>query len=341
MLSLALPTLATAMETAAGSVHRGRPPETTITKRPKPRTPSNRVTFAFRSSKPASRFACRLDGARFKPCRSPKTYRDLKPEAHLFEVRAIDRQGRTDPTPAKWAFRVVPQNLYVALGTSVTAGAFARSPSSRYVGLLFSYYQSVLGVTTLSNLARFGETSGSMRRGGQLAAALARINSASDTRAVTIEIGGNDRLECADSEGRWIWASCPVRSNLAATLSSLRAALDRDPGDETFVAMAYYNPASGLGGDVPFSGESWWERGLLGSDLTVSCLTSAGPEVGLNDIIFQEAGRYGASVANAHPAFKVGGQGFMFDELHPNDAGHAAIADAFRIPSAECGSSPT
>jgi lysophospholipase L1-like esterase len=225
--------------------------------------------------------------------------------------------------------------LYVALGDSVAAG------SGSYVGLLFSSYQSTLAVTQLSNRAQGGENSGSIRTpGGQLDQALADINAASDTRAVTIDIGGNDRYDCADSDGQPIWGSCPFRGNFAATLSDLMKALVADPGDETFIAMAYYNPASGLGGDQPFSGESWYDRGLLGSDLTISCQTAAGPEVGINDVIFQEAGRYGAGVANPYPAFKVGGQSFMADGLHPNDAGHAAIADAFLHPSAGCESPP-
>ena len=218
--------------------------------------------------------------------------------------------------------------LYVALGDSVAAG------SATYVDLLFSSYQSTLGVTRLSNRAEGGEDSGSIRR-GQLDRALSDINAASDTRAVTIDIGGNDRFDCADS-----WDSCRFRANFAATLSDLKTALITDPGREKFIAMAYYNPASGLGGDQPFSGEAWYDAQLLGSDLTISCQTSAGPDVGINDVIFQEAGRYGAGVANPYPAFKVGGQSFMADSVHPNDAGQAAIADAFLHPSAGCGSPP-
>jgi hypothetical protein len=49
--------------------------------------------------------------------------------------------------------------------------------------------------------------------------------------AVTIDIGGNDRGECAAS-----WASCPFRSNFFATVSDLRATLDSDPVAENFVA---------------------------------------------------------------------------------------------------------
>jgi lysophospholipase L1-like esterase len=214
--------------------------------------------------------------------------------------------------------------LYVALGDSVAAGA------GTYVGLLFPHYQSTLGVTQLSNRAVSGATSGSLRTGGQLDRALADITAASDTRAVTIDIGGNDGGECAGS-----WDSCPFRYNFFATLSDLRAALDSDPGPESFAAMAYYNPASGLGGDGPNS-EPYYDRGLLGTDLAINCEITAGPQVGINDVIYQEAGRRGAWVADPYLAFKEGGQAFMADSLHPNDAGHAAIAAAFREASPQC-----
>jgi hypothetical protein len=58
--------------------------------------------------------------------------------------------------------------------------------------------------------------------------------------------------------------------------------------------------------------------------------------VQFNAVIFQEARRHAALVADAYPAFKQGGQAFMADYIHPNDAGHAAIADAFREASVPC-----
>jgi GDSL-like Lipase/Acylhydrolase family len=202
--------------------------------------------------------------------------------------------------------------------------------NSSYVERLFPHYQSTLGVTELSNRAAGGESSGSIRSGSQLDNALADINAASDTRAVTIEIGANDSDECADR-----WDSCPFRFNLFATLSDLGAALDSDPGAESFAAMAYYNPASGQGGQGLRS-EPYYDRGLLGTNLVIDCEITAAPEVGINDVIHQEAGRRGALVADPYAAFKAGGQGFMADDIHPNDAGQAPIAAAFREASAVC-----
>jgi lysophospholipase L1-like esterase len=221
--------------------------------------------------------------------------------------------------------------LYVALGDSIGAGVGASSVATGYVARLLSHYRSELGVTRLLNRSVSGETAASIRTSGQLERALGEIHGSSDTRAVTIDIGVNDLPTC---RGRW--SSCPFRRNLSATLAQLRGALDRDPGAETFVAMAYYNPASGLGGTGP-SGESFYDRALLGRDARISCDISTGSRVGLNDVIFQEARRRGAQVADPYPAFKRDGQSLLAaDRLHPSNAGHAAIAAAFRTPSSRC-----
>jgi CSLREA domain-containing protein len=83
------------------------PPETKIAKKPKP-DGGPKAKFKFSSSEPASSFECKLDKKPFKKCRSPKTYKGLKPGKHVFKVRAKDAAGNVDPTPAKKKFRVNP-----------------------------------------------------------------------------------------------------------------------------------------------------------------------------------------------------------------------------------------
>lgn len=75
------------------------PPETTIDKSPARRTSKRKVSFEFNSSEPGSRFECRLDRREFKPCTSPQGLK-LSRGRHTFDVRAIDRDGNVDPTPA-------------------------------------------------------------------------------------------------------------------------------------------------------------------------------------------------------------------------------------------------
>ncbi|MGN6202068.1 MAG: hypothetical protein ACTHNY_06650 [Solirubrobacterales bacterium] len=79
------------------------PPETTITRL---KRHGRRAAFFFTASGtlPAV-FECRLDRKPFRPCRSPRVYKHLKPGRHVFRVRAI-AGGSTDPTPAKRKFRI-------------------------------------------------------------------------------------------------------------------------------------------------------------------------------------------------------------------------------------------
>ena len=49
----------------------------------------------------------KLDKKAFANCKSPKTYKKLKPGRHTFKVWAT-ANGKTDPTPAKHTFKVKP-----------------------------------------------------------------------------------------------------------------------------------------------------------------------------------------------------------------------------------------
>lgn len=89
-----------------GSVDK-TPPQTKILKAPPTKTTKTTVKFKFRSSEPGSTFQCKLDKGKFKKCRSPKTYKKLKPGKHVFKVRAIDKAGNVDPTPAKRKFTIL------------------------------------------------------------------------------------------------------------------------------------------------------------------------------------------------------------------------------------------
>src|SRR4051794_5013178 len=71
-----------------------------------------KATFRFRSSGAgASGFQCELKKkvkhkrAKFKSCKSPKTYRHLSAGRYTFEVRAL-AAGGADPTPARRSFRI-------------------------------------------------------------------------------------------------------------------------------------------------------------------------------------------------------------------------------------------
>jgi hypothetical protein len=80
--------------------------ETTITKGPRGRIHSRNVRFKFVSNESGSKFECKLDRQKFKPCRSPKKYKGLKPGKHVFRVRAVKGKN-VDPTPAKRKFKIL------------------------------------------------------------------------------------------------------------------------------------------------------------------------------------------------------------------------------------------
>ena len=81
-------------------------PKVTITKAPKAKSASTTAKFKFKSNEGGSRFQCKLDKGKFKSCKSPKTYRKLKPGKHVFKVRAIDKAGNVGK-PAKRKFTVL------------------------------------------------------------------------------------------------------------------------------------------------------------------------------------------------------------------------------------------
>jgi hypothetical protein len=76
------------------------PPETTITSGPSGSVDSGAASFRFAASERNGRFECRLDSNGWARCDSPKSYLQLGSGSHLFAVRAIDRAGNVDPTPA-------------------------------------------------------------------------------------------------------------------------------------------------------------------------------------------------------------------------------------------------
>jgi hypothetical protein len=68
-----------------------------------PATPSGSATaaFSFTASEPAT-FACRLDGAPYAACTSPRSLSGLADGSHTFEVRATDGVGNTGSASYTW-----------------------------------------------------------------------------------------------------------------------------------------------------------------------------------------------------------------------------------------------
>ena len=78
-----------------------------ITKGPKKSSASTTARFAFKANPAAgAKFECKLDSAKWASCKSPKTYKKLKPKKHTFQVRA--KAGSLTGAVAKFKFTVNP-----------------------------------------------------------------------------------------------------------------------------------------------------------------------------------------------------------------------------------------
>jgi glucose/arabinose dehydrogenase len=82
-------------------------PDTKIGRHPLAKTAKTKATFTFSSTVSGSTFSCKLDGKPKGACRSPKTYKKLKPGRHTFKVWA-SAGGKTDLTPAKFSWKILP-----------------------------------------------------------------------------------------------------------------------------------------------------------------------------------------------------------------------------------------
>jgi hypothetical protein len=82
------------------------PPDTRITKGPARATFNRQAKFRFASTESGSAFQCKLDKGRWRACTSPFKRRVNAGRKHVFKVRAIDRSGNVDPTPARYAWQV-------------------------------------------------------------------------------------------------------------------------------------------------------------------------------------------------------------------------------------------
>jgi lysophospholipase L1-like esterase len=217
------------------------------------------------------------------------------------------------------------RGLYVALGDSISAGNGASSAAKSEVQLYYGYLQSNgSGVTDVLNTSRAGVTSTGLRD-EQLARAVNAIKDSTtwDAKAVTIDIGINDVKgfdpNCPTANA----AGCPLANNLRTILTQLNTALAANPGEETVQVMEYYNP------DLGTPSESATRQLLLGTDGVVNC-AGTGAALGLNDLIHCISIELGATTVDVLPAFDAaGGAWLAADHVHPNDAGHLAIAQAF------------
>jgi len=88
----------------------GHAPATLLRRKPPRRTRDRTPTFRFASDEAGATFLCLLDRRAYRPCRSPFTTKRLATGRHVFRVRARDRSGLLDPSPASYRFHVLAAN---------------------------------------------------------------------------------------------------------------------------------------------------------------------------------------------------------------------------------------
>ncbi len=82
-------------------------PETAISSGPEATTTDTGADFYFSADETGTTFSCKLDKGRWSRCKAPRNYTGLALGTHQFAVRAIDRAGNVDATPASWSWSVV------------------------------------------------------------------------------------------------------------------------------------------------------------------------------------------------------------------------------------------
>jgi len=236
-----------------------------------------------------------------------------------------------------------PPPLYLALGDSLALGVEAPANNDGQPGYPAHILARLRGMypdIELVNLAVAGETSGTMRSGGQLAAAVSALSGARSigrcVPVVTLSIGGNDFGRVLTGDVTPQAAAAALSTNLSAILGDLvGAATPSAPGcPPTRVAMMdYYNPYPGL--PIPPS-----DQPLADMHLPT-----------LNGIIRSTAAQYGVAVASVEALFRGREPDLLYVnpgiytnpllrlpftpwfeqnvDFHPRPAGHALIADAF------------
>lgn len=223
--------------------------------------------------------------------------------------------------------------VHLALGDSLAFGLGASDRESRgYVAraheaFLTSDRYRERGLE-LINLSIPGATSTDLvAEGGQLDNAVAVIGSREDTESadddveiITLDIGGNDLLSLVSAGSPCLQSASvepcraafggvlsAIQTNLTETLTRLREAAP----EAILVVVDLYNPYSGTG-DLR---EAIAELGVGQANGVIGAVT-ANPDFGVRTAsIFQLfSGR--------------GGQWIAPDGIHPNDSGHAVIAEA-------------
>jgi lysophospholipase L1-like esterase len=219
-----------------------------------------------------------------------------------------------------------PAPTYLALGDSIAFGVGASDPGEGgYVALVYKALRASQRYRgqdlQLVNLSLPGATSADLvAPGGQLEEALGEIERRGDgVQIITIDIGGNDLLTLANRGSPCLSdtdteecrrAVRRVLGDLQMNLTEVLRRLREASPDATIVVLDLYNPYSGTGDPRETIAE-------LGVGQINGVIGAAAGDPALN-----------VRLASVFQLFSGRGPSWIApDGIHPNDSGHAVIAE--------------
>ena len=130
----------------------GPPPDTRLVPGAQPVISAGTVTIDFGSADGGTtRFECSVDGGAFSACTPPFTVAGLDPGTHTIDVRAVDADGRADPTPERFTFDVPGARSAISSGVSITDLDHDHIPDPEEI-LPLGNVPPLAGVRTLATL---------------------------------------------------------------------------------------------------------------------------------------------------------------------------------------------
>jgi hypothetical protein len=177
-------------------------PETIVDTAPAARLDVNEASFSF-SSTVGELFECRLDpqaDSPWEPCAPSISVQGLSRGEHIFEVRAGDRFGRFDPTPARVVFFVdIPVNGSLLRATPLAGTVRIKVPGAvRFRPLtegetvaVGSVVDTTEGKVSLTSIDPVGE-----EQRASFFEGIFRVGQKTGARLVTLQLRGGSPKDC-------------------------------------------------------------------------------------------------------------------------------------------------
>ena len=308
--------------------------ETGITSKPAAMTHETSAGFTFSSTESGSTFQCRLDSAAFSTCSSPQLYTGLAGGQHTFQVRAVDRAGNVDPSPAvyTWTIDTSPptQAASVVSGTISSNTTWTSAASPYYVSSSVTVSSGVTLTIDPGTVIKFAQGQGLYVNGTLTASGSSgqRIYF-TDYRDDTVGGDSNGDSSATSPAPGW-WRGIEVNAGGNATISycSIRYGGSAAPG----YANLYKTGAGTLSvGDSVISdsanygiylssatGSTTITGSAISSNLQYGIIADGDSPVAVSDNSIISNGRYGIYANVTSPStFTVSGSAFSGNGVAP------------------------